>query len=135
MPLFGSSFARRTITFLAAGVLALLAIVAVSAWLSVRTAQHAEEAVVERDIRALTTNLLAATIDAETGQRGFLLTGEPRYLAPFERAQPRLRRDIASLRELVAKDPAQLAAVNELSGVIDAKMAELTETIEQARAG
>lgn len=135
MPLFGSSFARRTIAFLAAGVLALLAIVAVSAWLSVRTAQHAEEAVVERNVRALTTNLLASTIDAETGQRGYLLTGEPRYLQPFERALPRLRRDIAALRELVARDPAQLAAINELSEVLDAKMAELTETIEQARAG
>lgn len=135
MPLIGSSVARRTITFLAAGVIVLLSIVAVSAWLSVRTAQHAEEAVLERDIRALTTNLLAATIDAETGQRGYLLTGETRYLAPFERAQPRLRRDMASLRELVARDAAQLAAVNELSGVIDAKMAELTETIEQAKAG
>lgn len=135
MPLFGSSFARRTIAFLVAGVLALLAIVAVAAWLSVRTAQHAEEAVVERDIRTLTTNLLAATIDAETGQRGFLLTGEPRYLVPFERAQPRLRDYMASLRERVVRDPAQLAAVNELSSVIDAKMAELTETIEQAKAG
>ncbi|WP_295139159.1 CHASE3 domain-containing protein [uncultured Reyranella sp.] len=135
MPLFGSSFARRTIAFLAAGVLALLAIVAVSAWLSVRTAQHAEEAEVERDIRALTTNLLAATIDAETGQRGYLLTGEARYLGPFERAQPRLRKDLATLRELVASDPAQAAAVNELAVVLDAKMAELTETIEQAKAG
>lgn len=135
MPLFGSSFARRTISFLAAGVLALLAIVAVSAWLSARTAQHAEEAVVERDIRALTTNLLAATIDAETGQRGYLLTNEARYLGPFERAQPRLRGDLAKLRELVAEDPAQLAAVNELATVLDAKMAELTETIEQAKAG
>ena len=135
MPLFASSFARRTIGFLAAGVLALLAIVAVSAWLSVRTAQHAEEAVIERDVRALTTNLLAATIDAETGQRGFLLTGEARYLAPFERAQPRLRGDLASLRERVANDPAQLAAVNELASVLDAKMVELSETIEQAKAG
>ncbi|HQS19287.1 MAG: hypothetical protein B7Y08_29295 [Rhodospirillales bacterium 24-66-33] len=135
MPLFASSFARRTIAFLTAGVLALLAIVAVSAWLSVRTAQHAEEAVVERDIRALTTNLLAATIDAETGQRGYLLTGEARYLNPFERAQPRLRGDVAALRKLVAGDPAQLAAVDELSEVLDAKMAELTETIEQTKAG
>ncbi|HQT15558.1 CHASE3 domain-containing protein [Reyranella sp.] len=133
--MFASSFARRTIAFLTAGVLALLAIVAVSAWLSVRTAQHAEEAVVERDIRALTTNLLAATIDAETGQRGYLLTGEARYLNPFERAQPRLRGDVAALRKLVAGDPAQLAAVDELSEVLDAKMAELTETIEQTKAG
>ena len=135
MSLFSSAFARRTIAFLAAGVLALLAIVGASVWLSVRTVQHAEEAVVEREIRSLTTNLLAAAIDAETGQRGYLLTGEARYLGPFERAQPRLQRDIAELRRLVARDASQLAAVNELASVIDAKMAELTETIEQAKAG
>jgi signal transduction histidine kinase len=135
MPLFASSFARRTIAFLAAGVLALLGIVAASAWLSVRTAQHAEEAVAEREIRALTTSLLAATLDAETGQRGYLLTGEARYLGPFERAQPRLRADLASLRERVAKDPAQRAAVDEFAKVLDAKMAELAETIEQAKTG
>lgn len=135
MSLFSSAFARRTIAFLAAGVLALLTIVGVSAWLSVRTAQHAETAVVERQVRTLTTNLLAAAIDAETGQRGYLLTGEARYLGPFERAQPRLRNDIAALRNLLATDPEQLAALNELSAVIDAKMAELAETIEQAKTG
>lgn len=135
MPLFSSTFARRTITFLAAGVLALLAIVAVSVWLSVRTAQHAEAAVTERKIRTLATNLLTTTIDAETGQRGYLLTGEARYLGPFERAQPRLRSDLAELRGLLAADPKQLAGLNELADVIAAKMAELSETIDQAKAG
>lgn len=135
MPLLSSTFARRTIAFLAAGVLALLAIVAASAWLSVRTAQHAETAVVERQVRTLTTNLLAAAIDAETGQRGYLLTGEARYLGPFERAQPRLRSDIAELRGLLATDSKQLATLNELSAVIDAKMAELSETIDLAKTG
>jgi signal transduction histidine kinase len=135
MPLFSSAFARRTIAFLAAGVLALLAIVAASGWLSVRTAQHAETAVVERQIRSLATSLLAATLDAETGQRGFLLTGEPRYLGPFERAQPRLRSDIASLRTLLANDARQLAVLNDIAGVLDQKMAELNQTIEMARSG
>eukprot|EP01034_Spumella_vulgaris_P001634 gene1634-2161_t len=135
MPLFSSAFARRTIAFLVAGVLALLAIVAASGWLSVRTAQHAETAVVERQIRSLATSLLAATLDAETGQRGFLLTGEPRYLGPFERAQPRLRSDIASLRTLLANDARQLAVLNDIAGVLDQKMAELNQTIEMARSG
>lgn len=135
MPLLSSTFARRTLAFLAAGVLALLTIVSVSAWLSIRTAQHAEAAVLERQIRTVATNLLTATIDAETSQRGYLLTGEARYLGPFEQAQPRLRRDIAELRGLLATDPKQLAALNELSDVIDAKMAELAETIAQTKAG
>lgn len=135
MPLFSSSFARRTIAFLAAGVLALLVIVGVSAWLSVRTAQHAESAVIERQVRSLATNLLTAAIDAETGQRGYLLTGEARYLGPFERAQPSLQKDISTMRALLASDPKQLAALNELATVIDAKMAELAETIEMAKTG
>jgi signal transduction histidine kinase len=135
MSLFSSAFARRTIAFLTAGVLALLAIVAVSAWLSTRTAQHAETAVIERQIRSLATSLLAATIDAETGQRGFLLTGEPRYLAPFERAQPRIRSDLVALRELLANDPRQLAVLNDISVVLEQKMAELSETIDLAKSG
>jgi hypothetical protein len=39
MPLFSSAFARRTITLLFLGVLALLAIVATAGWLSNRTAE------------------------------------------------------------------------------------------------
>jgi CHASE3 domain sensor protein len=72
---------------------------------------------------AFVPEILAATIDAETGQRGYLLTGEARYLGPFERAQPRLRSDIGELRRLLATDPEQLAAVNELAAVIDAVLA------------
>jgi signal transduction histidine kinase len=135
MPLFGSAFARRTFGFLAAGVLALLAIVAVSVWLSVRTAEHAETAVLERQVRTLATNLLTASIDAETSQRGYLLTGEPRYLAPFERALPRIRSDLGSLRTLLQADARQAAVLNEAAGVLDDKIAELTQTIELAKAG
>src|SRR5437870_2311846 len=39
-----------------------------------------------RDVLETTGTLLTALIDAETGQRGFLLTGEKQYLEPYERA-------------------------------------------------
>ncbi len=105
MPLLSSTFARRTIGFLVAGLLVLVAIVGASIWLSQRTAEHAEAAVTERQQRSLASSILAAAVDAETSQRGFLLTGEQGYLVPFEDAKPKLARDLADLKVLVAGDP------------------------------
>ena len=38
--------------------------------------------------------------DAETGQRGFLLTNDPRFLEPYRQARARIRTDLATLREM-----------------------------------
>jgi signal transduction histidine kinase len=133
MPLFASTFARRTIGFLMAGLLALLIIVATSLWLSSRTAEHAEAAVREREIRGLTTSIMEAALNAETGQRGFLLTRDPGYLAPFEEAGPRLQRDLAALKDLVAGDPRLSASVAELTLILENKLAELTRTLNLER--
>ena len=45
--------------------------------------------------------------DAETGQRGYLLTGDTKYLAPYDRAQAEIDSHIASLARLTADNPAQ----------------------------
>ncbi|HTE82427.1 MAG TPA: CHASE3 domain-containing protein, partial [Reyranella sp.] len=81
MPLFSSAFARRTVTLLFLGVLALLFIVAAAGWLTARTGAHTEEVIRERDLRMVTGVIQIALLDAETGQRGYVLTGEDRYLA------------------------------------------------------
>ncbi|CAN5914967.1 CHASE3 domain-containing protein [soil metagenome] len=135
MPLLSSTFARRTIGFLVAGLAALLAIVGTSIWLSQRTADHAEAAIGERQQRALMTSLLSAALDAETGQRGYLLTGEPGYLLPFEDAKPRLSRELGELKALVVDDPATSATVAELTTLLNGKIAELDQTIELTKAG
>src|SRR5882724_13452557 len=46
--------------------------------------------------------VLSALQDAETGQRGFLLTGEERYLAPYSSGIKLVDRNIQDLRELTA---------------------------------
>ena len=38
-------------------------------------------------------------VDAETGQRGFLLTGEDRYLQPYDDANRRIHGELDLLRE------------------------------------
>jgi signal transduction histidine kinase/CheY-like chemotaxis protein/CHASE3 domain sensor protein len=79
--------------------------------------------------------VLASITNAETGQRGFLLTREERYLTPYSQARANLPGEIASLRDLTKDDPQQQIRLQELNGLTDAKLEELSQTIELARSG
>ena len=135
MPLFSSVLARRTFGYLLAGMLALLAIVAASIWLAARTVNQADEIARARSVRTLASTVLGALLDAETGQRGFLLTHADRYLEPYEQARRRLPSDLSSLRALAANEPRDTAILDRLVAVSNEKLAELAETIrlEQRR--
>ncbi len=52
--------------------------------------------------------------DAETGQRGYLLTGDATYLAPYHRAEAEIGPRIDELQRLTADDPAQQNDIREL---------------------
>lgn len=79
--------------------------------------------------------MLASLADAETGQRGFLLTGRDPYLEPYVRAQNEIPRVLDSLLAMVRDRPGTHAQVQELDRLAQAKFAELGETITLARAG
>ncbi len=72
---------------------------------------------------------LSAVKDAETGQRGFLLTGDNNYLAPYNTAQITLGQNLQELSELIADDPAQRDLARELPLAINDKLSELKQTI------
>ena len=80
------------------------------------------------------TQLLASLQDAETGQRGYLITGVDSYLAPYTAALPEIDRYHRELTSLVAGDPEQLAHLDELAPLITEKLAELQQTIDIRRA-
>ncbi|TMB19734.1 MAG: response regulator, partial [Deltaproteobacteria bacterium] len=73
--------------------------------------------------------------DAETGQRGFLLMGEERYLEPYRSAQGELPGQLSSLRSLTADSPAQQERVKALESALAVKMDELARTIELRKRG
>ena len=73
-------------------------------------------------------------IDAETGQRGYLLTGEERYVEPFTEAQAALPDEIAVLRAL-ARDANSRANVEVLDKLTRQKIDELGQTIALRRSG
>jgi PAS domain S-box-containing protein len=73
--------------------------------------------------------------DAETGQRGFLYTGEARYLGPYSNASTEVNSHIDKLAELVADNPQQSARMPHLRSLSKEKLDELARTIELYRAG
>jgi CHASE3 domain sensor protein len=72
---------------------------------------------------------LTALVDAETGQHGFLLTGEERYLEPYEVALPHIERDLAGLVALTTDGSAQSARLAKLRRLVEAKLPNVERTI------
>ncbi|HUB12758.1 MAG TPA: CHASE3 domain-containing protein [Acetobacteraceae bacterium] len=70
-----------------------------------------------------------AVRDAETGQRGFLLTGQDAYLAPYHDALERIALIQSELVRLTADNPAQQARLRRIAGLVRQKLDELSQTI------
>src|SRR6185312_14552593 len=62
-----------------------------------------------RSISSLTTTSYQVThlSDAETGQRGFVITGDEQFLEPYTAATQTIERTVRELREQTADNPAQ----------------------------
>ena len=79
--------------------------------------------------------VLSTLKDAETGQRGFLLTGEERYLEPYVTARAALPGEIRSLRTLVSDNPQQLQRIETLEQLERDILEELELIIGTRRSG
>ena len=121
------------------GFLLAVAAVAIIALLSYQSLQAttASAANLTQTIEVLgrLESLLSTVIDAETGQRGFLLTGEESYLAPYTDAKDALPEEIKSMRALLVNRPEQRRRLDELESLTNLKMAELDSTVTLRRAG
>jgi signal transduction histidine kinase len=135
MPISNASFIRSTLALLGAGLLILIIVAGSSVWLSERTRENAIDVQDAQSIRTRTSRLLALLLDAETGQRGFLLTQDPKYLEPYEAARRQIDPDIERLKQLHQSDPDQEKMLDDLSGVVAGKLAELAQTIALAQVG
>ncbi|MBW4687255.1 MAG: response regulator [Komarekiella atlantica HA4396-MV6] len=74
--------------------------------------------------------LLSQIKDAETGQRGYILTGQERYLEPYQAALANIAQKIAELKSLTAKQPDQQKQIRFIEPLIAAKFSELKQTID-----
>jgi CheY-like chemotaxis protein/signal transduction histidine kinase len=79
--------------------------------------------------------LLSTLKDAETGQRGFLLTGEESYLTPYTDAKDALPEEFRAVRALLVNRPEQAQRLEALESLANLKMTELESTVAARRAG
>lgn len=77
--------------------------------------------------------VLDAMKDAETGQRGYVITGDESYLEPYVGGTSRLPEHVAELRSLTSDNPAQQRRLDEADALIDAKLAVTKRTVETRR--
>ncbi len=71
--------------------------------------------------------------DAESGERGFLLTGEDQYLRPYQKAVNQITVSEADLARLTADNPVQQDRLRALAPLTQRKLEELAQTIEVRR--
>ena len=116
-------------------VLLLIVFIGSSA-LSVRAYVLYERAdVTTANVTAAGNGLLIGLLNAETGQRGYLLTGKPVYLQPYDAALSTIPADQQRLGSEVSAVPGGGQYFAELTSLVATKMAELANTIDLARAG
>jgi methyl-accepting chemotaxis protein len=78
-------------------------------------------------------DLLSELKDAETGQRGYIITGDDSYLAPYQSGIASVKSTFDEIRRLTADNPGQQRRLTNLSPLIDAKLAELKQSIDVRR--
>jgi PAS domain S-box-containing protein len=94
---------------------------------------HAREELRRQSIAAL-DQLTSTLKDAETGQRGFIITGDEGYLDPYDDAMKRLPREMEKLNETRGID-LSAADMEAITKLVERKLAELRDTIELRRSG
>jgi hypothetical protein len=80
-------------------------------------------------------NILLDLRRAESSQRGYLFTDEPSYLSDYQRAEPDAKKLLADLRELSKDNPERRTILDRALPLIDAKFAEMGETIRLNQGG
>ncbi|MGY8905611.1 MAG: sensor histidine kinase [Burkholderiales bacterium] len=116
-------------------LLAALAMVAINEVGFQRSTRAAKEIAHVLDIQSSVNTLLQHVLDAETGQRGYLLTGDEQYLEPYNRASADINRSLERLRSLYEDQPLPLAQYDMLSGNVLRKMTELELALRLRRKG
>ncbi|WEK05426.1 MAG: CHASE3 domain-containing protein [Candidatus Devosia phytovorans] len=135
MPISTNVFVRSTSLLLIVAFLALATIVGTTIYLVENNNYWFNETTNARIARAVTVNARNALQDAETGQRGFLLTQDERYLDPYSAALPEIPGNIDRLEEVLAPYPEANTIAPTLRGIIDNKLVEMAQTIDLVRAG
>jgi len=116
-----------------------LLIVTLNAWVSYRAVATLSESQYwvahTWQVMNAVERVLGLLKDAETGTRGYLLTGDDGYLAPFALAKANLPDELDLLKRLTTDNPQQQQRIIEMRAVIDQRIGTLNEGVKEREAG
>ena len=135
MPISQAQFLRSNLILLAGAAIALLVIVIAAFWLTRASERQFDEVVAFRETRSATADLLSLAQDAETGQRGYLLSRDAAYLRPYTDAIARFESTLQRLKASAGAAELAQAEVARLEDALRGKLAELAQTIALAQRG
>jgi two-component sensor histidine kinase len=117
------------------GFLALILLVGTTLWLVERGNSLLDQSALQRSIRIAAVELRDHLRTAESSERGFLLTGNQIYLAPYETSKTRARQELEDLGRLMAPDAPNRAMLPRLSEAVGEKITQMDNIIALKTAG
>ena len=124
---------RSTSAFLVIGFVALMIIVAMTVWLGERAQSYFDGAISVRNTRMAAVELRNALQTAESSQRGFMITGNDIYLAPYQAARIQAQRHLSALQILLLAYPNSDVLLKRLTANVGDKFDELDGAIALKR--
>lgn len=126
---------NRSELTLSVGFALLVAMILASIWLADQQKQSFALVRHTFEVEGRLATVLSDFQDAETGQRGYLLTGESDYLNPYDVAIGRVEGDLSALAGVTADNPHQAGPMARLRQLSIARQAGLRENIALYRTG
>lgn len=133
MPISRRDLVRSTSAFLLVGFVALMTIVAMNVWLGERAQSYFEGAIAARNTQVAAVELRNAMQTAESSQRGFIITGNEIYLAPYQAAKIQAQRHLSTLQTLLLSSTSSDETLERLTAIVGIKFDELDRTIALKR--
>jgi methyl-accepting chemotaxis protein len=113
---------------------ALLAVIGFSAYRNIDTLTKTSYRVTHtRLVMEKIAGLLSQLKDAETGQRGFVITGDDTFLEPYQSGTSSVAQILTDLRELTADNQSQQRRIDQAEPLVASKLAEMKSSIDLRR--
>jgi PAS domain S-box-containing protein len=125
--------------WIAIGIGLLASILAINAGVAYQNTRRVHDSAARvahtHEVMDALESLFSTVKDAETGQRGYLITGEEAYLRPYTEAVARYRAELEQVARLTADNDTQQERVDLLRAAIDQRLEILAKTVELRQQG
>lgn len=135
MKLLSSFASSRGAISLILALLAALVLIGINETGYLQSSRALERIEASTRTRNQVSRLLQQVLDAETGSRGFLLTGDPRYLEPYNTAVSEIGQSLDSLRKTYPAEGAESATLAQLTRSVQRKLAEMDLSVRLRKQG